>query len=83
MHLFIDTNVYLEFFRFTNEKLEELRKLAALVKEQQITLLASSQLRDEYYRNREKVLNFSFKEMRNSKREYKLTLLQISVRGIH
>ncbi|UWR30582.1 PIN domain-containing protein [Sulfitobacter sp. W002] len=70
MNLFIDTNVFLSFFRFTSENIEELKKLSALIASKKITLLVSQQLKDEYARNRENVLSDSLKRMRSSRREY-------------
>jgi hypothetical protein len=55
-HLLIDSNVYLRFYDLTNEDLEELRKLVALV-EGHVTLYLTSQIRDEIRRNRETVLH--------------------------
>lgn len=53
LHLFIDTNVYLTFFSFTEEDLEELRKLHVAIDNRQVTLWMTPQVQDELRRNRE------------------------------
>jgi len=58
--LLIDANIYLEFYRFSRDDLEELRKLAQLVLSDEIVLYVSEQLRDEFRRNRERVLRSHF-----------------------
>lgn len=53
MNLFIDTNIYLNFYHFTNEDLEELRKLLVLIERKEIKLFLTEQVIDEFTRNRE------------------------------
>lgn len=53
MHLFIDTNVFLSFFHYSSEGLEELHKLAALMRTREVTLYLPEQVKDEFYRNRD------------------------------
>jgi predicted nucleic acid-binding protein len=53
LNIFIDTNVLLNFYRFTKSDLEELRKIAKLSKANKIRLFISEYLRDEFCRNRE------------------------------
>jgi predicted nucleic acid-binding protein len=52
LNLFIDTNVFLSFYHLTSEDLEELKKLTALIDNQEITLFLPAQVRDEFVRNR-------------------------------
>jgi len=56
LHLFIDTNAFLSFFAYTKDDVEELKKLASLIKAEQVKLYLTEQVRDEFYRNREKKL---------------------------
>lgn len=65
--LLIDANIYLEFYRFSKDDLEELRKLAELIREDEITLYVNQQLRDEFRRNRETVLAQSLKTVIDAK----------------
>jgi len=51
--LFIDTNVLLSFYHLTNEDLEELRKLHALLQHKKVTLIVPQQVVEEFRRNRE------------------------------
>ncbi|KUJ76143.1 hypothetical protein AVO45_12560 [Ruegeria marisrubri] len=69
MFLFIDTNVYLDFFRLKQDSLEELRKLVELIKAGKISLLSTNQLKDEYLRNRDSVISQTLSKM-GQKREY-------------
>lgn len=57
--LFIDTNILLSFFAFTSDDLEQLRKLIGLTKTGKLVLYTTSQVRDEFARNREKKLRDS------------------------
>lgn len=53
MKIFIDTNVFLTFYHFSNDDLEELRKLAVILDDKQHTLYVTDQVQDELKRNRE------------------------------
>ncbi len=53
MQLFIDANVFLSFYRFSSDDLQQLEKLTVLVKSGRIRLLLPGQVVDEFYRNRE------------------------------
>lgn len=59
LHVFIDTNAWLAFYTFTNDDLEQIRKLVAVIKKDKVKLYTSQQLMDEFYRNREKKLQES------------------------
>jgi DNA-binding transcriptional regulator YhcF (GntR family) len=52
-NLFIDTNVYLTFYHFSSEELEELKKLSVAVENQNIKLYVTDQVINEFKRNRE------------------------------
>lgn len=56
MHLFIDTNIYLAFYHFSSDDLEELQKLLVLLDNKSLTLYVTQQVIDEYERNRENKL---------------------------
>ena len=53
MHLYIDANIFLDFFHLTSTDIEELRKLIALIEEGKITLYLPEQTCEEISRNRE------------------------------
>ena len=66
MQVFIDTNVFLSFYRYTRRDLKSLEKLVKLIEENSITLIITEQVITEFYRNRENTIldsinNFSFK----------------------
>jgi PIN domain len=52
-HLFVDTNVFLSFYDFTDDDLDSLSKLKESLKERHIKLFLTGQVKDEFYRNRE------------------------------
>lgn len=52
LYLFIDTNIFLAFYHFTSEDLEELKKLAVLIEHGEIRLLIPDQVLEEFERNR-------------------------------
>jgi len=67
MNLFIDTNVFLSFFHFSSDDLEELRKLGVLVRNGTITLILPEQVRSEFRRNRDGTVADALKRLREQK----------------
>ena len=67
IHLFIDTNVYLKFYHFSNDDLEELSKLKVLMDNDQLELHLPEQIADEFNRNRDTKLEDSLKTFNQSK----------------
>jgi flagellar biosynthesis chaperone FliJ len=69
MKLYIDTNIYLTFYHFTNDDLNELEKLVVLLENNEIELFLPEQTRNEFKRNRDVRIADSierFKEQRLS-----------------
>lgn len=66
-NLYIDTNVYLTFFHFSNEDLKELKKLIALINTGNIVLFLPEQTKNEFYRNREVKISDSLDKLRATK----------------
>jgi predicted nucleic acid-binding protein len=64
MQLFIDTNILLSFYALNQEDLAELNKLIEAIDKQQITLLLTDQIIDEFYRNREQRIDGAIKSLR-------------------
>ncbi len=64
MQLFIDTNILLSFYSLNQEDLAELTKLIEAIERQQITLLLTDQLIDEFNRNREQRIDGAIKSLR-------------------
>lgn len=52
-NLFLDANVYLSFYLFGKDDLEEMAKVVKLIGDEEITLHTNSHLRSEIMRNRE------------------------------
>ncbi|PJB12049.1 MAG: hypothetical protein CO119_08790 [Flavobacteriales bacterium CG_4_9_14_3_um_filter_40_17] len=67
MNVFIDTNVYLKFYHYSNDELEELRKLIVLIEQGEINLLVPRQVYNEYVRNREVKIADALKTFREDK----------------
>lgn len=67
MELFLDTNIYLSFYKLSDDDLEELQKLTVAVKSKNTTLYVTDQVRDEFNRNREAVVATSLKAFEASK----------------
>ncbi len=58
INLFIDTNIFLNFFAYSSEDLNKLNNLHKLISEtNQINLFIPKHLTDEFARNREKKIN--------------------------
>jgi len=66
-NLFIDTNVFLSFYHFSNDDLEELNKLVVLLESKDIILWLPQQVKDEFHRNRENKISDSMKKIREQK----------------
>jgi hypothetical protein len=66
-HLFIDTNIYLRFYHFSSDTLEELNKLLTNVKSKNIKLYITSQVVHEFWRNREAKISLSLKTLSSQK----------------
>lgn len=62
-HLFVDTNVLLRFYAYSDDSLSEIEKLSALQKSGQINLLVTDQVIEEHFRNRDRELAESFKRI--------------------
>ncbi|WP_310415753.1 PIN domain-containing protein [Chamaesiphon sp. OTE_8_metabat_110] len=64
MQLFIDTNILLSFYALNQEDLAQLHKLIEAIDNQQITLLLTDQIVDEFNRNREQRIDGAIKSLR-------------------
>lgn len=67
LNLFIDTNILLDFYRFSEADLEKLVGLEELIdKTNDINLLVTSHQVDEFYRRRDKVIADAIKELKTA-----------------
>lgn len=64
MHVFIDTNVYLSFYHFTNDDLESLKKIFGSHQGSAVVHV-TDQVRDEFKRNREAKIADALKRFRD------------------
>lgn len=59
-YLFIDANIYIDFYRLDSSSLEKLSELVDILNSGDIELFLTKQVKEEFYRNREKVLKLSY-----------------------
>ena len=67
MDLFIDTNVFLSFFYYSSDDLEQLKKLIVLLRNDRFRLILPEQVIDEFRRNREKKIADALKRFSESR----------------
>lgn len=67
MNLFIDTNIFLDFYHLSGPEIEELHKLTALLADGRITLFVPRQLCEELKRNRESKIKDAMNEFKKAK----------------
>lgn len=65
--LFLDANIFLDFYRFGEDDISEVDKLRVLISGDDIELITNHHLLSEINRNREKVISESLSELRGSK----------------
>lgn len=63
MNIFIDTNIYLAFFHYTQDDLSQLKKLADLLPTHDVSLYLPEQAEQEFYRNRATKLAESLRQL--------------------
>lgn len=67
LNLFIDTNIFLNFFHYSDDDLEELRKLSKLLENKEIMLYLTEQVKHEFYRNKEVKINDALQTLAKAK----------------
>jgi predicted nucleic acid-binding protein len=72
MHVFIDTNILLDLYHLSGPDLDELKKIVELIKAEKITVHLNSQIIDEFWRNRERVITDAIKLFKETKVTSKL-----------
>jgi hypothetical protein len=84
VNIFIDTNVFLSFYHFSSDDLEELNKLTVLLEQENVTLFLPDQIVDEFKRNRagkiadalhqlrKQTLNLQFPQISKDYEEYEM-----------
>lgn len=63
-HIFLDSNIYLRFFKLSDADVKELGQLVTLVKSGEVKLYLTEQVRDEFNRNRDEAIAESLKSVR-------------------
>lgn len=72
MNLFVDTNIYLDFYHFSKDDLEELKKLVDVISKGEINLVVTNQVIDEIKRNRDYKIADAYKQFIDSKLEFRI-----------
>jgi hypothetical protein len=67
VHLFLDANTYLGFYRLSDDNLEQLAKLGAKVSSGDTALYVTEQVRAEFLRNREATISDAVESLRKVK----------------
>ncbi|MFA7681565.1 MAG: PIN domain-containing protein [Candidatus Peribacteraceae bacterium] len=65
----MDTNIFLDFYHFSGDDLDELKKLLDVIFKEEITLYLPSQVVDEFRRNREVKIKDAFSQLSTEKLE--------------
>ena len=66
-HVYADANIFLDFFRFSDDDLGELEKLFTHLKNGEVVLYLPKLTAEEYFRNRDKVVIEQMQGIRNLK----------------
>lgn len=66
-HVYADANIFLDFYRFSDDDLGQLEKLAGHIDGDQITLYLPDLTAEEYFRNRDKVILEQLAQLSSSK----------------
>lgn len=66
MNLYIDANIFLDFYHLSGGDIEELKKLVALIEEGEIVLFTCKQLQEEVRRNRDAKISDAIKEFQKA-----------------
>lgn len=53
LHTFVDTNVFLSLYAYTDDNIEELKKILQLIKSKELKLYIPTIVNQEFYRNRD------------------------------
>jgi predicted nucleic acid-binding protein len=64
--LFVDTNIFLSLYAFSDDDIEQFRSLFVLAQEGEIDFLLSQQVIDEFWRNREAKIAESLQPLKSS-----------------
>lgn len=67
MHVFIDTNILLNFFHFSNDDLDALKNVFSAHEHGSVSVYLTDQVRDEFYRNRESKINDALRRFKNAR----------------
>jgi predicted nucleic acid-binding protein len=67
VYIFIDTNILLSFYHYTNDDLNELQKLVEAITKGSLTLVLPDQIIQEFWRNREAKIADALSQLKGQK----------------
>lgn len=70
MHVFIDTNILLEFYGYSKERLDDLKNALSFADNKQLTIWLTQQVREEFERNRAKTIEVTLSQYEGGKTEF-------------
>lgn len=73
-HVYCDANIFLDFFRFSDDDLTQLEKLIQQIDGSHITFYLPQHTEEEYYRNRDKVVSEQLSNLKKIKLQIGLPL---------
>lgn len=68
-NVFIDTNIFLDFYRLSEKDLKELEKLIDSIKKEEVKLFLTKQVKQEFERKREDVFSQTFNKLSSAKED--------------
>lgn len=75
IHACLDTNIYLSFYHFSDNDLQKLEQILALIEEDELNILLPSQIKNEFIRNREIKISDALKKIRSLNIDFQLPRL--------
>lgn len=69
IYLFIDSNIYLGLFELTSKDLDSLSKLIKYIEDEQIIIFLPEQVKNEFYRNRDRITKETLNEFTKRTKE--------------
>ncbi|MBB6123931.1 PIN domain-containing protein [Sphingobium subterraneum] len=65
LHIFVDTNIFLSLYAYTDDNIEELKKLVSLIKNKSLKIYITVIVNQEFNRNRDKKIRESLGNFEN------------------
>ena len=80
-HLFVDTNIFLNFYHYDDDDLDQLGDLVKLIEQKEIEMYLPRQVEDEFYRNRESRIRDAIRRLEREELKFVIPQLCIGFEG--